>query len=461
MLWVMPDNKKKTLRDSTFMRWAVLVLASSVMFMNYYFYDAPNTLKDLLEKQLGWSSTDYGFFNSAYSVPNVFLLMAVLGGIILDKWGIRKTGFLFTALMALGGLVTAYGATAYFNDGGFGYGLASMGPWGPSLVCMSFGFFLFGLGAETSIVVLSKIVVKWFKGKEMALALGLNLAIGRLGSALAMNLTPKLTEPTWNFGIWVGAGLMILGFFLYLAYMGIDFKLDKQLNEAMDMDPEEEFRLAHLKELVTDKSVLYITALCVTFYSAIFPFLKYAPDLLMNKFGMERAIAGEVSSYLVFGTIALTPLFGWVTDTKGKTATLMYIGSALLIVSHGLFALTSVSPYVPLFTLGVAFSLVPAAMWPAVAKIVKDSRLGTAYGFMFSVQNLGLFAFPILIGKVLDASNPGVAAAKKAGEQAVYDYTNPMLVFAACGVAGLIFAFLLKREDKVSGYGLEQPNKQD
>jgi len=454
----MPDNSK-TLRDSAVMRWAVLVLASSVMFMNYYFYDAPNTLKDLLEKNLGWSSTDFGFFNSAYSVPNVFMLMAVLGGIICDKWGIRKTGFLFTLLMAAGGVVTAYGATGYFNDGGMGHGVASMFPWSASLVMMSFGFFLFGLGAETSIVVLSKIVVKWFKGREMALALGLNLAIGRLGSALAMNVTPKLTEPTWNFGIWVGAGLMVLGFVLYLVYIGFDFKLDAQINEAME--PEEEFRLAHLKELVTDKSVLYITALCVTFYSAIFPFLKYAPDLLMNKFGMEREIAGEVSSYLVFGTIFLTPLFGWITDTKGKTATLMYIGSALLIVSHGLFALTTVPPYLPLFTLGVAFSLVPAAMWPAVAKIVGDTRLGTAYGFMFSVQNLGLFVFPILIGKVLDASNPGVAAAKKAGEQVVYDYTNPMLVFAACGVAGLVFAFLLKREDKVSGYGLEQPNKQD
>ncbi len=457
----MPDNIK-TLKDSATMRWMVLVLASSVMFMNYYFYDAPNTLKPLLQKLLGWSSADYGIFTSAYSVPNVFLLMAVLGGIILDKVGIRKTGFVFTLLMALGGLVTAYGATDIFNNGGFGHGLASMLPWSPSLVCMSFGFFLFGLGAETSIVVLSKVVVKWFKGKEMALALGLNLAIGRLGSALAMYLTPKISEPAWHVGIWVGAALMVLGFFLYIVYMGFDLKLDRQLNEAMPSDPEDEFRLAHLKALVTDKSVLYITALCVTFYSAIFPFLKYAPDLLMHKFGMDNDMAGEVSSYLIFGTIVLTPLFGWVTDNKGKTATLMYIGSALLIVSHGLFALTTVPPYLPLFTLGVAFSLVPAAMWPAVAKIVGDARLGTAYGFMFSVQNLGLFAFPILIGWVLDASNPGVAEAIKAGQKSVhYDYTNPMLVFAALGLAGLVFAFLLKREDKVSGYGLEVPNKQD
>ncbi len=303
-------DKAKTLRDSVTMRWLVLLLASSVMFMNYYFYDAPNTLKDLLQSELGWSSADYGIFTSAYSVPNVFLLMAVLGGIILDKVGIRKTGFVFTLLMAAGGVVTAYGATDFFNKGGFGHGLFSWGDLSPSLLCMSFGFFLFGLGAETSIVVLSKVVVKWFKGREMALALGLNLAIGRLGSALAMYLTPKLTEPSWNFGIWVGAVLMGLGFILFLVYMGFDLKLDKQLNETMSADPEEEFRLSHLKELVTDKSVLYITALCVTFYSAIFPFLKYAPDLLMHKFGMEREIAGEVSSFLIFGTIVLTPLFG-------------------------------------------------------------------------------------------------------------------------------------------------------
>jgi MFS family permease len=198
----------------------------------------------------------------------------------------------------------------------------------------------------------------------------------------------------------------------------------------------------------------------VTFYSAVFPFIKYAPDLLMNKFALDRQLAGEISSILMIGTIFLTPLFGWVADNKGKSATLMYLGSALLIVSHLMFALTQVTPFVPIFLLGVAFSLVPAAMWPAVTKIVGENKLGTAYGFMFSVQNLGLWAFPMLIGWVLEISNPGVADAIIAGQEAVYDYTNPMLMLAGLGVVGLGFAFLLKREDKVSGFGLELPNKQ-
>jgi MFS family permease len=178
----------------------------------------------------------------------------------------------------------------------------------------------------------------------------------------------------------------------------------------------------------------------------------------MNKFAMSRDIAGQISSILMFGTILLTPLFGWIADKKGKSATLMYLGSALLIISHLMFALTNITPFIPIFLLGVAFSLVPAAMWPAVTKIVGDNKLGTAYGFMFSVQNIGLWAFPMLIGYILEASNPGVAAAKIAGENAVYDYTNAMLLFASTGVLGLVFSFLLKRDDKVSGYGLEQPN---
>jgi MFS family permease len=183
--------------------------------------------------------------------------------------------------------------------------------------------------------------------------------------------------------------------------------------------------------------------------------------MLMNKFGMEREIAGRISSILMFGTIILTPVFGWFADNKGKSATLMYLGSFLLIISHLIFALTTITPYIPIFTLGVAFSLVPAAMWPAVTKIVGDNKLGTAYGAMFSVQNLGLWAFPILIGTVLEASNPGVSEKIQQGLDATYDYTNPMLMLASLGVLGLVFAFLLKREDKVSGYGLEQPNKND
>lgn len=457
------DELKRTIRDSAGARWGVLVLVSIVMFMNYYFYDALSPLKDLMQTELGFTSADYGFFTSAYSIPNVFLLMAVIGGIICDKLGIRITGFTFCFLMTAGSVVTAYGASPTYLDGGFGFAFMDsfLPSFSPALKMTSLGFFLFGLGAETSIVVISKIVVKWFKGRELALALGLNLAFGRLGAALALFLSPRLVHTHWTYAIWFGVLLLCIGMIGFVIYMFLDLKIDRQIEEGTPHDPEDEFHFSDLKFLITDRSFLFITALCVTFYSAVFPFIKYAPDLLMNKFGMERQIAGEVSSILMFGTILLTPLFGWVADYKGKSATLMYLGSSLLIVSHLMFALTTVTPYVPIFLLGVAFSLVPAAMWPAVTKIVGENKIGTAYGFMFSVQNLGLWAFPMLIGWVLEISNPGVADAIIAGEQATYDYTNPMLMLAVLGVLGLVFAFLLKREDRVSGYGLELPNKME
>ncbi len=398
---------KKKLHESKTARWGVLVIASFAMATNYYFYDALAPLADLIRMNLGFSTTEYGFFISAYSIPNVFLAMAVLGGIILDRIGIRITGFSFIFLMALGGSITAYGASESFLSGGFGYSFMDsfLTSYSPALKMMSLGFFVFGLGAETSIVVLSKVIVKWFKGKELALALGLNLAIGRLGAALAFTLSPRLIYPEWTTAIWFGVLLLWLGLLAFMIYMIFDIRLDRQADIDIK-DPEDEFRWKDLKDLVTNRSVIYITLLCVTFYSAVFPFLKFAPDLLMNKFSMPRALAGDVTSYLMYGTILLTPLFGWVADNKGKSATLMYLGSALLIIAHLMFAKTYIEPRVPIVLLGIAFSLVPAAMWPAVTRIVRQSKLGTAYGFMFSVQNIGLWIFPILIGYVVDSSNP-------------------------------------------------------
>ena len=399
---------QRTLKDSVFMRWLVLILTSAVMFFNYYFYDALSPLKDLMQENLGFSSSEYGTFMSAYSVPNIFLLMAVLGGIILDKIGIRITGFVFIFLMAVGTTITAYGASEAYLSGGFAYEfMNSFWPnISPALKMMYLGFFIFGLGAETSIVVLSKVIVKWFKGKEIALALGLNLAIGRLGTALALNLSPTLAEVQWTNAIWFGVMLLWIGLLTFIIYIFMDIKIDRQIRETLPHDPEDEFKWSDLKFLVTNPTFIYITLLCVTFYSAVFPFVKYAPDLLMNKYDLERQISANISSILMYGTIVLTPLFGWIADYKGKSATLMYLGSVLLIASHLMFAKTMIPPYIPIFILGVAFSLVPAAMWPAVTKIVGENKIGTAYGAMFSVQNLGLWALPILIGMVLDSSNP-------------------------------------------------------
>ncbi|MCK4663889.1 MAG: MFS transporter [Bacteroidales bacterium] len=456
------EQIKKIISDSPVARWGILLLISFTMAVNYYFYDAISPLKQLLTEKLGFSSSDYGFFISAYSFPNVFLLMAVLGGIIADKFGIRITGSTFVLFMLIGSIITAYGATDYYNDGGIGYGFMNsfLVSYSPGLKMMSLGFLIFGLGAETSIVVITKIVVKWFKGKELALALGINLAIARLGSALSLNITPMLIEPNWTTPIWFGALLMAIGVLTFLAYLIFDVKIDKQKISDNIID-EEPFRFADIIKLLKNPSFIYISLLCVTFYSAVFPFIKYAPDLLQNKFGLSISLSSNITSMVYYGTILFTPIFGWFTDNKGKSATIMIFGSILLIFVHLTISLTNITPYVPMFMLGIAFSLIPAAMWPAVAKIVDESRLGTAYGLMFSIQNIGLWAFPILIGLVLDKSNPGVAETIASGGSAVFDYTNPILMLAFLGVLGFIFAILLKRADKKSEYGLELPNIQN
>ncbi len=452
---------KKVLNDSALIRWVVLIIVSISMAANYYFYDALSPLKQYMGEHLGFSSTDYGRFISAYSFPNVFLLMAVLGGIITDRLGIRITGTTFVALMVFGSFFTAYGASEFYNNGGPGYAFLDSFAhgWSPALKMMFFGYFLFGLGAETSIVVITKIVVKWFKGKEMALALGVNLAIARLGAAMSLIVTPALVEPSWTSPIWFGMLLLSIGFLFFVSYLFFDRKLDKQ--RLIDVSEKEVFRISDIGKLLTNRSFIFITLLCVTFYSAVFPFIKYAPDLLQNKFGLSMSLSSTMTSMVYFGTIIFTPIFGWIADKRGKSATMMIFGSLLLILVHLTLSLTRITPFIPMFFLGMAFSLIPATMWPSVAKIVDEPKLGTAYGLMFSIQNIGLWAFPILIGTVLDKSNPGVTADLVAKGEAVYNYTNPVLMLAVLGLFGLVFAFLLKREDKTSGYGLELPNKQD
>lgn len=456
------NNISKSMRDIKSLRWIVLVVVSMVMAANYYFYDALSPLQNLLREHLGFSNTAYGFIVSAYSIPNVFLAMAVIGGIILDKIGIRITGVIFTTFMAIGSFLTAYGASDYFNNGGLGYNFMStfLTSYSPSLKMMSLGFFLFGLGAETSIVVVSKVVVKWFKGKEIALALGTNIAIARMGTAMALFLSRGMsTDDFWNRPIWFGASLLGIAVLSFIIYIFFDLKYDRIKKYKLSHSSEEEFRLRDVFKLIRIPSFIYITLLCVTFYSAVFPFLKYATDMLENKFGLPGELAGRITSILPFGTIIFTPLFGWFTDIKGRSASIMILGSLLLISVHLTFTFTQFNPYLPMFMLGIAFSLVPAAMWPSVAKIVETEKIGTAYGFMFSVQNIGLWLFPLLIGRVLDITNPGITQEMVSSGQAVYNYTYSILMLAFLGVLGVIFAVLLLRSDKKYKIGLELPNK--
>jgi MFS family permease len=329
----------------------------------------------------------------------------------------------------------------------------------PALKLMIIGFFLFGLGAETSIVVITKIVVKWFKGKELAFALGVNIAIARIGTALAFLFSASLANTTpWNKAIWLGGSLLCIGLLAYGIYIVFDLKIDKEIKEDSTTSPEEEFKISDVGKIIRIPAFVYITLLCVTFYSAVFPFLKFAPDMMVNKFGFSPETGGMIASILPFGTILFTPLFGLLTDFKGRSASIMILGSLLIILVHLTFAFTNITPYIPMFILGIGFSLVPAAMWPSVAKIVDTNKIGTAYGLMFSVQNIGLWVFPLIIGIVLDKSNPGVTQEMIEKGTAVYNYTNPTFILSGLGILGIVFAILLKREDKKAGIGLELPN---
>jgi MFS family permease len=455
------QDSVKSFRDSVYARWGVLLLVSLIMAANYFFYDALSPLKDKIQSNLGFSNQQYGFLQSTYSISNVFLFMAVIGGVLLDKLGIRFTGIGFTFFMAVGSVLTYYGASDAFRQGGFGYDFMNsfFTRYTPEIKLMTFGYFLFGLGAETSIVVITTIVVKWFKGKELALALGLNLAMARIGQAFAFFFSSNLsTADFWYRPIFLAACLLSVSFLFFLVYAFIDYKLDKQIIYKHVTDDSEKFKISDILRIIKIPSFIYITLLCVTFYSAFFPFLKYATDLLHNKFDMTTALAGRLTSVPIFFTVLFTPIFGWIADVKGKSASMMIYSSLLLIISHMILTFTQINPVVPMALLGISFSLIPAAMWPAVAKIIDQNKLGTAYGLMFSVQNFGLWLFPILIGVILDKTNPGITAKMVEEGAAKYNYTYSILMLALIGAVGVVFAFLLKRDDKTSGYGLELPN---
>lgn len=453
---------QKTLKDKTALRWGILFLVAFVQAANYYFYDAISPLKRDLEENFNFTNTDFGLFVSAYSIPNIFLLMCIWGGIILDKLGIRRTGFMFIFLMTGGAIITAYGASNYYSSGGFGYHLMDSfwTGYSPELKMMLLGRFFFGLGAETSIVVVSKIIVKWFKGKELAMAFGFKIGIARAGSWAAFYFSPIIASnsSSWNVAIWFAAMLLVIGLLAFLVYTMFDKRLDQQIEKISLLGDDEVFHMSDLVKLITNRSFIYVTLLCMTFYSAVFPFQSFSPDFFLNKFGFTQEMSGKIASLLSVGTTLFTPLVGLFVDKRGKSATLMIFGSLLIVFVHLSFALTMISPIFLMIVLGIAFSLVPAAMWPSVAKIVDERRIGSAYGTMFAIQNLGLWMFPLLIGIILDRTNPGVTPEKVANGIATYNYTYAILMLAGLGVLGLIFAILLKRDDKTSGYGLELPS---
>ena len=442
-----------SLSNSKYLRWGILILVGFILSVNYYFYDAFSTLKELLQHEFGLTNTHYGLFVAFYSIPNTFLFMAVIGGIVLDKLGIRRTGFMFIFFMAFGAILTAYGASEMYQ-GGFGYELMSsfLPSYSPELKMMLLGRFFYGLGAETSIVVVSKILVKWFKGKDLALAFGLKVGFGRLGTFAALNISPVLANggEALDVAVWFAGILVCIGLLAFIVYILFDLKYDKEVNEKQELITEKEkFKISDVTDILTNRAFIFIALLCVTFYSAVFPFVAYAPDFFVNKFGMSEVLSGRITSLLPLGTLLFTPIFGALIDRIGKGATVMIYGSLILLIVHLTFALTQFPPYIPMILLGISFSLVPAAMWPTMVRLVDEKQIGTAYGIMYSIQNLGLWGFPILAGKILDITNPG--------NPEVLDYTFAILMFAGLGFMGLLFGYMLKYNDKKYGLGVDQP----
>jgi len=527
------------------MRWLVLVLVSGLIFSTYWFQDFLSGLKPLMESTMGISSSDFGTLIGMTTIANVFG-MIIVGGIILDRWGIRLTAIIFGTVAALGGVIMALGANGVFSQNA-----------GSKLTVMIIGRVIFGIGLETTCVLINRTVVKWFKGYELALAMAINMGFGRLGTALGTAVSPDIAGSSAPKAITFAAFLIALGAIFFFIYLIFDVRLDKQQKEAATASEDDKFRFSDLVALVTNRSFLAIALLCVAFYSAVFPFMQYAPDLLINKFGFTYSLPeqakfilwgsaslGSVAIYVVFflfgimfstvpsaiknaslrlasiggllalfglfiysrwdvlgvwldngpkaagliplGTILFTPIFGKLVDRKGKAASIMMLGALLLIFAHLSLSIfnSKMLCYFGLLSLGVAFSLVPAAMWPSVARIVPEKRLGTAFATMFTIQNWGLGSFFKGIGWLLEKVNPetvkkmadirqnlmlehhgdttlvgqAIEKLRLEGALPVYNYTTPILILVGLGVVSIFLAAYLKHTSNRQGYGLELPS---
>ncbi len=449
----MTELIQRKLSDSKAARWTALAIVAFTMLCGYFLTDVMSPLKPMLEEELAWTSTDFGIFTSAYGWFNVFFLMLIFGGMILDKMGVRFTGMGACCLMLIGCAIKYAAVAGYIGAEGTIFG------WKSQVALASLGYAIFGVGVEIAGITVSKVIVKWFKGKELALAMGLEMATARIGTMLAMAVTVPFAKYFQSVSAPVLLCLIMLciGTISYMVYIVMDRKLEASMS-AEEEEKEEPFRMSDVFLIIKNKGFWLIALLCVLFYSAVFPFIKYATDLMVNKYHVEQELAGFIPSLLPLGTLFLTPFFGNLYDRKGKGATIMIIGAIMLIGVHLLFALPILNEWwfatLVMIVLGIAFSLVPSAMWPSVPKIIPEKQLGTAYALIFWVQNWGLMGVPALIGWVLDTyckldtTNGGPA----------YDYTLPMVIFCCFGIVALFIALMLKREDKKKGYGLELPN---
>lgn len=471
----MTEKINTLLRDSKAARWTALVLLASAMFFAYMFVDILSPLQALLQETRGWGPDDYGTYAGSETFLNVFVFFLIFAGIILDKIGVRNTALLSSTLMVIGTLVKYWAVSDAFEGSAADIFLKDFWTFFPfsettssSAKMASFAFMIFGCGVEMAGITVSKGIVKWFKGKEMALAMGLEMAIARIGVAAAMLLSPLFAGPNKLFStadvsrpILLCVILMLIGFISFTIYFFMDKKLEKQMGESGE-EPEEPFKISDLGKIFSSKVFWVVSLLCVLYYSAIFPFQKYAVNMLQCNLGYTADTCGMIFAVFPLGAAAITPFLGSFLDHKGKGATMLIFGALLMIICHSTFALilpatkgTMIAPviaFLAIILLGISFSLVPAALWPSVPKLIDNKLLGSAYAVIFWIQNIGLFAFPMIIGKVLKACNIGIE------DPVQYNYTIPMLIFASLGIIALLLGLYLKAIDKKNGYGLEEPN---
>ena len=534
---------EKTLRDSAAMRWTALLLLALAMFCSYIFMDILSPIKDLMQETRGWDSTSFGRMQGSEVFLNVWVFFLIFAGIILDKMGVRFTAVLSAVIMLLGACIKWYAVSESFAGSGLEAWFDSHLNWGPlfglewldilpfadgmpaSAKFAACGFMIFGCGCEMAGITVSRGIVKWFKGREMALAMGSEMALARLGVATCMIFSPFFArlggQVSVSRSVAFGVVLMCIALIMTVVYFVMDRKLDSQTGEAEEKD--DPFKVSDIGKILTDSGFWIVALLCVLYYSAIFPFQKYAvnmlqcnltltaPDadsfwagstvtivqyvimLLVAGFGFASnfqkqksrqytmlavSIAALVaycymgymrqsaeSIFAVFPLLAvlITPILGSYVDHKGKAASMLILGSLLLIACHLTFAFVLplftdnavggiVIAYITILVLGSSFSLVPASLWPSVPKLVDAKVIGSAYALIFWIQNIGLWLFPLLIGQVLDKTNPGVT------DPTQLNYTAPLVMLACLGVAALLLGFVLKVVDRKKGLGLEEPN---
>jgi MFS family permease len=427
-------------------RWLVLVFISLAMFGNYYVYDCISPMADVLAARLGFTDANIGLLQAIYSIPNVF--MVLIGGFIIDRVGTRKATLAFGVLCLIGAATTASADSAALQA----VALALGRPFGlpadaGTLAVMAAGRLIFGLGAESLIVAVTTAIAKWFKGKELSFAFGINLTIARLGSFAALN-SPSWAS--WAFDDWRKPLLVSVVFGTFCVTGAI-------LYWVLEMNADRKYALGAAGS--TDKVVFgdifrftwsywCIVALCVTFYSGIFPFQTFAVKFFIDSHGVTRETGGFLSSMLTLFSMICTPLFGLMVDKIGKRSLFMMFGSLLLIPVYLVMAYSSIPLYVPMAVMGIAFSLIPAIMWPSVAYVVEENKLGTAYGLMTLIQNIGLAGFNLIIGWANDYA--GASAANPGG------YHLGMWIFSCLGFFGVFFAWLLWRSERgPHAHGLE------